>query len=124
MKPRATIRKALADKQLLGKVLSGDTWRAWRILLIAAMGERLTDDERALFTELTGRSTEPPQRVEEFVAVIGRRGGKSRALSVLACYVAGLCGHDLAPGETGCCLAHRARSKASRHRPRLLHRRV
>ena len=34
MKPRATIRKALADKQLLGKVLSGDTWRAWRILLI------------------------------------------------------------------------------------------
>jgi hypothetical protein len=41
MKPTISLRKTLADRQLLGKVLSGDTWRAWRILLTAAMGEAL-----------------------------------------------------------------------------------
>jgi hypothetical protein len=88
-------------------VLGGDSWRAWRVLLIAAMGEALTDDERVLFTELTGRSQEPLQRVEEFVGVIGRRGGKSRAIAVLATYIAALCEHadTLVPGETGLVLA-------------------
>ena len=101
MKTTISLRKALADKQLLGKVLSGDTWRAGRILLTAAMGEVLRDDERNTFTELTGREREPGQRIEELVAVVGRRGGKSRAMSTLAAYIAGLCKHDLAPGETG-----------------------
>src|SRR5262245_29985579 len=101
MKPQTTIRRALSDKKILGKVLDGPTWRAWRILLTAAMGEALRDDERNTFTELTGRTTEPGQRGPELVAVVGRRGGKSRAMSVLSAYIAGLCGHDLAPGETG-----------------------
>ena len=74
------------------------------MLLIAAMGEPLTEDERTLFAELTGgRPQEPLQRVEEFVGVIGRRGGKSRAIAVLATYIAALCSHTdtLVPGETG-----------------------
>ena len=50
MKPTVTMRKALADKKLLGNVLAGDSWRAWRVLMIAAMGEPLTDDERETFT--------------------------------------------------------------------------
>jgi hypothetical protein len=55
-----------------------------------------------LFTQLTGREREPLQRVQEFAAVIGRRGGKSRAMAVLATYIAGLCVHDaLVPGERG-----------------------
>jgi hypothetical protein len=88
---------------LLGGALAGDSWRAWRTLLIAANGEALTDDERALFKQFTGRDCEPGRRVEELVGVIGRRGGKSRATSVLACYFAGLCDHrgSLAPGERG-----------------------
>jgi hypothetical protein len=44
-----------------------------RTLLIAAVGERLTDAERAVFTRLIGRVREPLRRVEEFVVVIGRR---------------------------------------------------
>ena len=47
MKPTITLRKALTDTKLLGSVLAGESWRAWRVLLIAAMGEPLTDDERA-----------------------------------------------------------------------------
>jgi len=70
------------------------------------MGEALTADERKLFTKLTGRKREPLQRVEELVGVVGRRGGKSRAIAVLACYLATLVDHShlLAPGERGLAL--------------------
>ncbi len=101
MKPSISIRKALFDKKLLGNVLAGKTWHPWRVLLIAAMGEPLTDDERVIFTQLTGREREPLQCVEEFVAVVGRRGGKSRAMAVLATFIAALCKHLLVCGERG-----------------------
>jgi hypothetical protein len=35
-------------------------------MLIAMMGERLDDEERAIFKKLTGRPQEPLERVEEF----------------------------------------------------------
>jgi hypothetical protein len=103
MKPTISIRKALADPNLLGSVLAGDSWSAWRTLLIASMGEELTSDERKTFTRLTGRAREPLEPVEEFAAVVGRRGGKSRAMSTTAVYIAGLCDHrdKLVRGETG-----------------------
>jgi hypothetical protein len=103
VKPTIPLRKALSDPNLLGGALSGDSWRAWRVLLTAAMGEQLTEEERALFTQLTGREREPLQRVDEFAAVIGRRGGKTRAMAGLAAYIAGLCDHSdaLVPGERG-----------------------
>ncbi len=101
MIPRITLRKALADPQLLGGTLGGESWQAWRALLIAAMGEDLTGEEREIFRRLTGRDREPGQRVEELVCVVGRRGGKSRAMATLACYIAALCEHDLVPGERG-----------------------
>jgi hypothetical protein len=65
------------------------------------MGEALTDAERETFAKLTGRKREPLQRIEELIAVIGRRGGKSRASAVLATYIGGLCEHPLVPGERG-----------------------
>ena len=43
MKPRVTLSKALEDPELLGSALAGPTWHAWRSLLIAAMGEPLTN---------------------------------------------------------------------------------
>jgi hypothetical protein len=106
MKPTVSIRAALSDPQLLGTTLEGPSWAAWRIMLIAAMGEKLTSRERGLFYKLTHRRREPGQRVEEAAFVVGRRGGKSRALATLATYIAGLCDHRdvLAPGETGVCL--------------------
>lgn len=105
-RPTVSLRRALTDPGLLGNVIGGPTWLAWRVLLIAAMGESLRDDERVLFTKLTGREREPSQRVEELVGVIGRRGGKSRAIACLACYIAGLTDHHhvLAPGERGVAL--------------------
>ena len=101
MTPTVSIRKALKDPSLLGNVLAGDSWRAWRVLLVASMGERLDDTERAIFLKLTGRDHEPGQRIEEAAFIVGRRGGKSRAMATLAAYLGGLCKHPLVRGEKG-----------------------
>ncbi|MDR7219866.1 hypothetical protein [Aminobacter aminovorans] len=85
---------------LLGKALEGDSWRVWRILLIAAMGEALHIDERITFREFTGRDYEPGEQVDEFFGIAGRRSGKTRAAGTLAAYVGTLCEHSyLAAGE-------------------------
>ena len=101
MKAIVPMRVALSDPDLFGTVLAGDFWASWRILLIAAMGEPLTVEERVVYESLTGRPSEPLQRVECFVGVVGRRGGKSRAMSVLAAFLAALCDHHdkVVPGE-------------------------
>jgi hypothetical protein len=103
MKKRVSMREALADPELLGGAIPGDSWLAWRTLLIASMGERLTDQERETFTSLTGRDVEPLEPVEELWGIVGRRGGKTRAAGTVAAYVGGLCDHtaNLAPGERG-----------------------
>jgi hypothetical protein len=82
-----TMRRALSDPNLLGGVLAGESWAAWRVLLIALMGEALTDEERQTFTKLTKRAREPLARVEEVWALIGRRGGKSRAMAALIVFL-------------------------------------
>ena len=103
MRPQVNLRKALSDPHLLGSALPGDTWKPWRTLLIVAMGEELTEDERAIFKQMTAREREPGERVNEVVAVVGRRGGKSKSMATFATYVAGLCDHSdaLVPGEKG-----------------------
>jgi hypothetical protein len=52
------------------------------------MGEQLRPDELELYRQLTGRQDPPGSRVDEFYAVVGRRGGKSRAIATLLCYLA------------------------------------
>ena len=109
MTPFVTMRRALSDTHLLGGVLGSDSWLAWRVLLIAAMGEALTDEERAIFAKLTGREREPGERVDELWCVIGRRGGKSRAVAALLVYLATMVDYraQLVLGERGVvlCLA-------------------
>jgi hypothetical protein len=105
MKPRISLRAALNDPNLLGKSLPGLSWWPWRTLLIAAMGEALTAEERPVFKNLTGRDREAGVPCEELIGVIGRRGGKTEAISTLATYVSACCDHpSLVPGETGVCL--------------------
>lgn len=103
MKPLVTLRTALADPNLLGGALPGDSWLPWRTFLIAGMGEELNAEERSLFTAMTEREREPLTLVEELWGIVGRRGGKTRAAGTLAAYVGGLCDHShyLAPGERG-----------------------
>jgi len=55
MIPRGPLGDAFSDPNLLGTAIAGDTWNSWRTLLIAAMSEDLSEDERETFTHLTGR---------------------------------------------------------------------
>ncbi len=97
MRPLVSMRAALGDPDVFGRVFAGESWAAWRVLLIAAMGEALTVEERAVFESFTGRPPEPAQRVDEAWGI----AGKTRAAAVLAAYIAALCDHFdvLAPGE-------------------------
>jgi len=103
MKVRTTLREALNDPRLLGRALEGPSWHAWRTILLATMGEPLTKQELATFKEVTGRPTAPTRRCEELIGIIGRRGGKSRAVAVLATYLATLVDYRdvLVTGERG-----------------------
>jgi hypothetical protein len=106
MRPKISMREALAEPKLFGDILPGASWYGWRVLLIAAAGEELTDDERAEFKRLTGREHESGRLCRELVVVAGRRAGKTLALSVFDCWIAALCDHRdvLAPGEVGVAL--------------------
>ena len=78
----------------------GDSWRTWRIVLKAAYGKPLDDDELATFREVAER--EPPtRRVKELWIVVGARGGKDSVASLIAtqaaCYADE--GMALRPGE-------------------------
>jgi hypothetical protein len=106
MKRAITMRAALADPQLLGNALIGESWSTWRAFLIAAMGEPLTREEREVFKRFTGREREPGERIEEGLFLIGRRGGKDCAAAVVAAYLAALVDWSpvLARGERGVAL--------------------
>ena len=103
MKPLLSMRSALGDPDLLGGVLGGPSWVGWRVLLVAMMGEALTDEERQVFRRLTDRISEPLRPVHEFWGVIGRRGGKSRAIATLVVFLAVLVDYsmNLVVGERG-----------------------
>lgn len=63
MIPRGPLGDAFSDPNLLGTAIAGDTWNSWRTLLIAAMSEDLSEDERETFTHLTGRGTGRPSAI-------------------------------------------------------------
>ena len=74
---------------------------AWACVVKALYGVPLDEHERALFCELAGR--EPPEGgADEFLAVVGRRGGKSETIARVAVFEAIHGGHQvaLAPGQT------------------------
>ncbi len=103
MRPLCPLRWALEQPDLFGPILADASWSAWRTLLIAAMGEELSPDERAVFTALTGREREPGAPVDEMWCIVGRRGGKTRAIALLAVFLAIFGGfvEKLAVGERG-----------------------
>ena len=103
MRIKTSLREALDDPRLLGKALEGDSWHVWRTVLLATMGEPLNDAELETFRAVTGRQEAPIEPCEELIAIVGRRGGKSRAAAVLAAYLATLTDYQdvLVAGERG-----------------------
>lgn len=103
MRRMISMREALEDPNLFGTILPGDTWAAWRVVLIASQGEPLRPEEREIYRALSGRQMEPTEPCKEVWGVVGRRGGKTRAFSVAAAYFAGCIDYEgaFAPGQRG-----------------------
>jgi Terminase large subunit, ATPase domain len=103
MKPAIPITAALTDPNLLGAALGSDlrSWRTWIVVLKAAFGEPLSEEDRQVFDEVSGNRAPPGQRVRELWCIVGRRGGKSRQAAAVAVFQAVFVQHHLAAGETG-----------------------
>lgn len=101
---RLSLLDAIADPKLFAKYFPDpESWLAWRSFIAAAFGLPMSDEELAIYRQCTGRTDPPTQQARECVLVIGRRGGKSRILALIAVWLA--CFHDyrqyLDEGELG-----------------------
>jgi hypothetical protein len=103
VKIKVSLRKALADRNLLGGSLPGDSYRKSRIMLIGSFGEPLDAEEREIFKSLTGGREPPLERADEVVFAWGRRSSKTETDATAGAYICGCCSFDdvLVPGETG-----------------------
>jgi hypothetical protein len=96
-----TLLDAIADPQLFARYFASMSWWAWHVLLAAVSAEPLDDEGLALYRRCTGRQHPPSRPVREAWLPVGRRGGKSRIVALVAVYVAAFRRHALAPGEAG-----------------------
>jgi hypothetical protein len=96
-----SIIAALDDPDLFGGMFNALSWEPWRAFLAALQGLPMSDGHLALYRHHTGRS-EPPTRPARYAElVVGRRGGKSRVLALIATYLACVLDHSahIVPGE-------------------------
>jgi hypothetical protein len=99
-----TIVEALADPNLFAPWFRDrETWRAWFVFLRALFGLPMTADDLALYKQCTGRDEPPAGGAREAWLVVGRRGGKSMVLALIAVFLACFCDWApfLSPGERG-----------------------
>jgi hypothetical protein len=83
------ILEALGDHKLLGSsIRDAESWKPWKGLLAAAFGLPLSSDELALYRRCTGRHVPPGEPASYLWLVIGRRGGKSFAMALIAVFLA------------------------------------
>jgi hypothetical protein len=108
MKKLISVRHALEDSAWLGTMMGGESFAVMRALLIAAMGEALTAEELAVFTQITNRTEAPSEPVEECWIIAGRRSGKTIAIATIAAYLAGCVDHRdvLGPWRAWCSANH------------------
>lgn len=99
-----TLLQAIHDPQLFRPLFNDlNTWNSWLIVLKAIFASPMEDAETGLFRQLTGRTTPPLQPVQECWLVVGRRGGKSFIVALIAVFLATFKDYRpfLGPGETG-----------------------
>jgi hypothetical protein len=96
-----TLDEALRDSNLFARHFRKPSWAAWKTFLRALFAASPQDDDLAVYRARTGRAAWPTLAFSEAALIVGRRGGKSRILALVAVYLA--CFRDygpyLAPGE-------------------------
>ena len=108
---------AIDDPQLFGPWFRDRaTWLSWFAFIAAVFALPMDEDQAAVFRRCTGRKELPSTASKEAWLVIGRRGGKSFILALIAVFLA--CFYDyrqhLAPGERGTVLVIAADRRQSR----------
>ena len=95
------ILAALDDRELFAPHFKGASWTAWRAFLRALFALPLSEPEAAIYGACSGRTEAPAAPFTEAALIVGRRGGKSRVLALIAVFLATLRQYDeyLAPGE-------------------------
>jgi hypothetical protein len=98
-----TILDAVRDAKLFQPWFRKPTFDNWFIFLAALFALPITPQQLAVYQQCTGRELPPATAVNEVWLCIGRRGGKSFILALIAVFLA--CFHEyrqyLAPGERG-----------------------
>ncbi len=99
-----TIIDVCEDENLLRPMLRNlATRRVWFAVLKVIFALTMTEEDLIFFKQLTGRTTPPSAQVQECWLIVGRRGGKSFIVALIAVFLA--CFRDytacLGPGERG-----------------------
>ena len=101
--PDLTILEAMDHPEVFGMHFRDASWKFWRMFLAALFALPMDEDTLALYRHHTGRTTVSDSPFKEAELIIGRRGGKSRILALIACYLATFFDYEpyLAAGEIG-----------------------
>jgi hypothetical protein len=103
-KPKSApaIIEALADKDMFKGMFDDPSWTPWQAFLEALWALPMSEAHLALYRRHTGRSEPPTKPARYGELVVGRRGGKSRILALIATYLACVLDHraHIVPGET------------------------
>jgi hypothetical protein len=86
--PPADIIEAMTRSEWWGKWFSRGDWSKWHAFLRAVFGLEMTETDFAVYFECTGRTEPLTGRVSEVFAIVGRRGGKTRIMALIACWLA------------------------------------
>lgn len=113
MKP-VSLSRCLDDQHLFGPFFRDESWRSWRVFLAALFAEPADEAGLAAYRAATGRTTWPSAPFSEAALIVGRRGGKSRILALIAVFLATTRDHShcLAPGEVATIAVYRGQSLA------------
>ena len=110
-----SIIDAMRDENLFAPLFRGPSWKPWIACLKSIFGIEMDDQEADLFRRCTGRQELPRQPFREAFLIIGRRGGKSRAASLIGTFLAAFRDYSfLAPGEKGVVMVLSVDKKQSR----------
>lgn len=99
-----TLLDAFSDPRLFASFFPDpESWIAWTALIAAAFGLEMDDQQLAIYRKATGRNEPPTEQMRELVLVVGRRGGKSRILALIATWLSAFVDYRpfLDPGERG-----------------------
>lgn len=100
--PAVSIIEAMDSPEIWGPWFRNpDDWKSWRTFLMALFGLPMSEAELAFYHTCTGRSAPPDGGFTEAWLIIGRRGGKSFILALVAVYLAAFrdWSEYLVPGE-------------------------